>query len=924
MPQNDGPRRPPSGRAPTGRRVAADKRYADPGPAAGGGGGGSLPPQEARRRAASQPKPPRRRGNVVTRGVTGAFSLFWRIVWGSFWRTAATLVLILGLATAYFYSTLPEAQALFDGRARGSVTMLDRDGRVFAWRGETYNTVGADKIAPILRDAVVATEDKRFYGHLGISPRGIASAIKINMAEGRGPLEGNGGSTITQQVSKLLCLGEEFDPIKWKSEADYEADCRKSSLWRKVKEIPYSLALETKYSKDDILNIYMNRSYLGAGARGFEAAAQRYFGKSASEVTAPEAAMLAGLLKAPSYFSPTSNLQRAQDRANLILGLMHEQGYLDDAQFADARAHPAVLSKAAAARAGGYFADWVMESGPGFLTTETTEDVTIKTTFDQTMQRQAERALARIFNEKVAKGSKAQAAVVVMSADGAVRAMIGGRDPAGLAGSFNRATQAKRQTGSSFKPFVFAAALDQGFTPNDRIMDAPITFRIKGAKPWSPKNYTRNYLGEITLTTALSKSINTATIRLQEAVGRDNVRRIAQDFGFAHDLASGPSLGLGVSETTLLEMTGAYAGIRNGGTAVRPYGLVELRIKGDDKPLIGQVGGMGTRVISPKAASELIWMMKQVIEAGTGTRARLEGREAAGKTGTTSSYRDAWFIGFTEQYVTGVWMGYDDNTPLKDVTGGGLPAQIWQAVMTEIHQGLPALPLGVIAPDAAGNAIAASDVVSADSDDPLAAALAEALAAAQPVQGDMGGAPGTPGATVGSGDPLGDALAEALGTAGAAPAPEAPVAAEGAAAPATGSGDPLGDALAEALGAAGGAPAPAPEAPAPSGPPPAREVPAPAPVTSGPIRPRADAGAPPARSAAAPDPAPAPPRAPRTAGATVGTAETRTPAQSAAIEAALAAAQGGTAPAPADRGATAPATGGDALAEALNAIPGLN
>lgn len=858
------------------RRLAADRRYAAPSDAAPPSGGG-LPPQQAQRRAPTPPPRKRRRGNVVTRGVTGAVALTWRIIWGSFWRTGATLALILGLTVAYYYSTLPDPQALFDGRARGSVTMLDREGRVFAWRGETYNTVSADQIAPVLRNAVVATEDKRFFSHLGIDPRGIASAVKINMAEGRGPLEGNGGSTITQQVSKLLCLGEEFDPIKWKSESDYEADCRKSSLWRKIKEVPYSLAMEAKYSKADILNIYMNRSYLGAGARGFEAAAQRYFGKSAAEVNAAEAAMLAGLLKAPSYFSPTSNLQRSQDRAAVILGLMRDQGYLTEEEYAEAKAHPAVLSKAAAARAGGYFADWVMESGPGFLTSETTEDVTITTTFDQTVQRQAERALKRIFDEKVKDGSKAQAAVVVMSADGAVRAMIGGRDTAG-AGTFNRATQAKRQTGSAFKPFVFAAALDQGYSPNDTILDAPITIHIKGSKPWTPKNYTRNHLGQITLTTALAKSINTSTIRLQEAVGRENVRRVARDFGFASQITASPSMGLGVAETTLLEMTGAYAGIRNGGTAVRPYGLVELRIKGDDKPLIGQVGGMGQRVISPKAASELIWMMQQVVESGTGGRAKLPGREVAGKTGTTSSYRDAWFIGFTEQYVTGVWMGYDDNTPLQGVTGGGLPAEIWQAVMAEIHEGLPPKPLGVIAPDAGGNLIVASDIVSADSDDPLAAALAEAVAAAQPVD-----------------DRLADVaqLGEATGMPVDAPAIVA-TSPDGAA-------DPLAAALAEAMGE--GAPAPEPARlvePASSAPPPA-PVPEPVPVRAGPIT-------------TEPDPSQA--RAPRSQGSTVSSsgegAAPPSPAEAATAEAV----------APADLPAEDALD--DALTQALQGIPALN
>ncbi|AUH64736.1 transglycosylase domain-containing protein [Paracoccus zhejiangensis] len=738
----------------SGRSPVADKRsFTEP-----------EPTKASTRR---KPAPPKR-GNMVTRGVSGFVSLVWRVIWGSFWRLALVMALIIGAASFYYYSGLPEASALFDGRARGSVTMLDRDGRVFAWRGETFGTVSSDKIAPVLKEAVIATEDRRFYTHLGVDPIGIAGAMRINMAEGRGPLEGHGGSTITTQVAKLLCLGETFDPIRWKNEADYEAECRKSSLWRKVKEVPFALALEAKYSKDDILNIYMNRSYLGGGARGFEAASQRYFNKPASDVTASEAAMLAGLLRAPSYYAPTSNLQRAQDRASVILGVMHEEGYLDNQQLAAAKAEPAVLSRAAAARAGGYFADWVMESGPGFLTSETTEDVTIMTTFDQRIQRAAERALTNIFDEKVKDGSKAEAAVVVMSADGAVRAMIGGRDST-VNGAFNRATQAKRQPGSSFKPFVYAAALELGYSPNDVVLDGPLTINVKGSGPWSPKNYTRNYKGNVTLTQALQNSLNTATIRLQESAGRDMVRKVAEDFGFASNMANGPSLGLGVSESTLLEMTGAYAGIRNGGTAVSPYGLIELRIKGDDQPLMGQSGGMGERVISQRAAGQLIYMMEQVIEHGTGTRARLPGREAAGKTGTTSSYRDAWFIGFTEQYVTGVWMGYDDNTPLKGVTGGGLPAEIWQAVMTEIHDGLPALPLSTVSPDGSGVIVGTSGeqqiVTSGSADDPLAAALAEAIRdnqpAQQPAQQAPAPAPQTPGASSSSssGD---DALSQAL------------------------------------------------------------------------------------------------------------------------------------------------------------------
>lgn len=675
-------------------RLAADRRYAATPKPAAKSPNGSAP--ASRRAAAPQP---RRLGPIgvlmtlLARFFGGTIGLIFRVIWGVTWRLGMVTIAILGLSVFYIYSTLPEVSALFDGRARGSVTMMDRNGETIAWRGETYDNVTADSVSPALKNAVIATEDKRFYGHMGISPRGIASAVRINLAAGRGPLEGNGGSTITQQVAKLLCLGVDYNPEKWKSEAEYEADCRQSSIWRKVKELPFALAMEAKYSKDEILTIYLNRAYLGAGARGFEAASERYFDKSAADLRPAEAAMLAGLLKAPSYFSPTSNLERSRERAKVVLGLMREQDYLSDAEYAEAVANPAALSRSATYKAGGWFADWVMETAPAFLSSETTEDVIMKTTFDQRMQRAAERALRNVFAEKVKDGSNAEAAVVIMSADGAVRAMIGRRSQP-EPGAFNRATHAKRQTGSSFKPFVFAAALDLGYTPDSIVDDAPITIRQRGSKPWSPENYTRTFRGPVTLTTALSQSLNTATIRIQEAVGRDAVRRVAADFGFASDLTTSPSLGLGVSESSLIEMTGAYAGILNGGTSVRPYGIAELRIRGDNQALIGASGGMGERVISQRAAQELTWMMRQVIEGGTGTRARLpDGRPAAGKTGTTSAARDAWFIGFTAQYVAGVWMGYDDNTPLKGVTGGGLPAEIWQAVMAEIHKDVPVEPL---------------------------------------------------------------------------------------------------------------------------------------------------------------------------------------------------------------------------------------
>ena len=667
--------------------LVADRRYTAKAPAKPSGGSGKQPPRKPASRK------PRRKQGLVVGFIVGLWRLIWGVVWAVSWRLGVTLGIVVGLATFYFYSQLPEVTALLDGRARGSVTMLDRDGQVFAWRGETFGgQISADHVSPYLRDAVVATEDKRFYRHFGISPRGIAGAIRINLSEGRGPLSGNGGSTITQQVAKLLCLGVPYDPSQWKSEADYEQDCRGGGVWRKVKEIPFAIAMEVKYTKSEILTIYLNRAYLGAGARGFEAAAQRYFGKSANAVEPAEAAMLAGLLTAPSRFAPTNNLERAQGRANVVIGLMEDQGYLTKAEADDARANPAVLSKAAETKSGGAFADWVMESTPSFLSSETTEDVIIQTTLDQRLQRAAEEAMSYIFENKVKSGSKAEAASIVMSADGAVRAMVGGRNPA-AAGSFNRATQAKRQTGSSFKPFAYAAALNLGFTPADYVEDTPLTINIPGSGPWTPKNYDNQFKGMITLTQALAESRNIPAVRVSEAVGRDAVRRVAAGFGIQSNLADGPALVLGASEGTLLEMTGAYSGILNGGLAVTPYGLMELRLQGESEPLMGAAGGFGERVISEQAARYLTYMMSKVIEEGTGTRARIPGWEAAGKTGTTQAARDAWFIGFTADYVAGVWMGNDDNKPLTGVTGGGLPAEIWHEVMVRVHEGLSPAPL---------------------------------------------------------------------------------------------------------------------------------------------------------------------------------------------------------------------------------------
>ena len=634
----------------------------------------------------SQAKQQRPKGNFLVRSVKWVLRLFWKIIWAVMWRASLTIVLLICLAIGYVWLSLPPLSDLLDGRSRGSVTLLDHQGDVFAWRGDQFGgVITAKTISPHLKNAVIATEDRRFYRHFGLSPRGIASAVRINLSEGRGPLSGHGGSTITQQSAKLLCLGVPYDPSRWASERAYEADCRQGSLWRKVKEAIYALAMEAKYTKDDILTIYMNRAFLGAGARGFEAAAQRYFGRSAAEINPAEAAMLAGLLVAPTRYAPTNNLTRSQNRAEVIIGLMEEQSYLSAQEADQARQNPAVLSRAAKANAGGYFADWVMQSGPLFFTRNTTEDVEIKTTLDQTVQKAAEQALEYVFTDLVKTGSEAQAAVVVMSADGAVRAMVGGRNLK-VSGAFNRATQALRQTGSAFKPFVYATAMELGYSPLDTLEDSPLTLTIPGSGDWSPKNYSKEFLGTVTLSEALSKSLNIPAVRLSEAVGRDNVRTVAADFGLGTDLAEGPAIALGVSEATLIDMVGAYAGILNGGSAVTPYGLLALRLIEDNAPVMGSSGGIGERVIRQSAAEQLVYMMEKVITEGTGQRAALEGWQVAGKTGTTQAARDAWFIGFTADYVAGVWMGYDDNRPLTAVTGGGLPAQIWHETMARVHQ----------------------------------------------------------------------------------------------------------------------------------------------------------------------------------------------------------------------------------------------
>ncbi|MBF9034786.1 glycosyl transferase [Rhodobacterales bacterium HKCCE2091] len=689
MSTNNGGRRPR--KLVADRRTAAtQRRTAASGSGSGGSGGSGGTRKPKRRRSA---RPARRRGLIG-----GLFHFVWRVIWGALWRGTVVVALLVAASTAYIYAQLPDVEDAADDRIRGSVTFLDRDGQLFARRGSQFGGVAhSGEISPHLVHALVATEDRRFYWHPGVDPIGITTAMLINMREGRSPFSGHGGSSLAQQVAKLMCLGVPYDAQTWPTEAEYEADCRRTTIWRKVQEVPWALALTARYGREGVLTVYLNRAYYGNGFYGVSAAMEGYFGTSPEDATPQQAAMLAGLLTAPSRYAPTSNLERSQGRANVVIRLMQRSGFLTRAEADAAISNPATLGAAARFARGGYFADWIMSEGPDFLTDDTTEDVILRTTFDPELQAYAEDAVERIFASSVREGSEAQAAVVIMSPDGAVRAMVGGRD-FDASGLFNRATQARRQPGSSFKPFIYAAALDQGWRFDDLIYDGPLTIDVPGSGPYSPQNYSREFYGEVMLVDALRSSLNTAAVRLSETVGREEVFRVAEGFGIETDRSVGPAIALGTSEVTLIDLTGAYAGILNQGTRIDPYGVEELRFAGDDTPLFQEEAVAGEQVITPEAARQLVYMMSRVVANGTGQRAQIDGWQVAGKTGTTQSARDAWFVGFTADYVAGVWMGYDDNTPLSGVTGGGLPADIWREAMAPVHAGLSPQPLPMIDP----------------------------------------------------------------------------------------------------------------------------------------------------------------------------------------------------------------------------------
>jgi len=612
-----------------------------------------APRRSAAARARSA-KPKRRRGRRRPRR-----SFLGRVV---YWGFTLGVWLFIGLigVIAYHATRLPPIDQLSVPKRPPNIAILASDGTLLANRGETGgSTVTIKELPRYLPQAFVSIEDRRFYSHYGIDPIGISRAVLRNVTGGR---LSEGGSTLTQQLAKNLFLTQE----------------RTAS--RKVQEAILALWLERNYSKDQILELYMNRVYFGSGAYGVEAAAQKYFGKSARAVTIAEAAVLGGLVQAPSRLAPNRNPDGAAERAALVITAMVRDGAIKDGDAKLAMASPAKSRRQAGAGSANYAADWIVDVLDDFVGA-IESDIVVSTTIDPAMQRMAEQALVAELDAKGGKLDVTQGAIVAMAPDGAIRALVGGRNY--TESQFNRAVAARRQPGSAFKPFVYLTALDRGFTPDSPLLDAPIN--IKG---WKPENYSREYFGEVPMQKALAMSLNTPVVRMIQEVGPRSVVRTAQRLGVSSPLQALPSLALGTSEVTPLELTAAYAAFANGGTAIIPHAILQVKTTGGKIIYTRQERDLG-RAMNPEQAGQMNQMLRETLVSGTARKADLPGWPAAGKTGTTQDHRDAWFVGYTGQLVTGVWVGNDNGDEMKKVTGSGLPAEIWNRFMRESHAGLP-------------------------------------------------------------------------------------------------------------------------------------------------------------------------------------------------------------------------------------------
>lgn len=561
-------------------------------------------------------------------------------------------IFVLGIC-AYYAAELPDITENASFERKSSIIVKDMNGEIVAHYGDIVgNQITINDIPPHLVHAVLATEDRRFYYHFGIDPIGLARAMFTNVTQ-QGVVQG--GSTITQQLAKNLFLS------------------RERTLKRKIQEAMLAIWLENQLTKDEILSAYLNRVYLGSGTYGVDAASKLYFKKPVKDISIREAATLAGLLKAPSRYSPLANPSLSRQRTDTVLNAMIDAGYLTKDEQNGLTTKIPTPNRKPDGTGERYYTDWIVDQIDELIGTPQ-EDLIIETTMNPKIQTFAEESLARHIRENGEESHMSQGAVIVMRPNGAVLAVVGGKDYA--ESQFNRATQAMRQPGSSFKPFVYLTALEYGWRPTDTIMDEPIT---RGR--YRPKNFKNQYYGEVDLLTALTLSLNTVSYQLTKQLTPAAVIDTARRLGIEEELDADLSLALGTNELRPIELIGAYASIANGGVTVKPYGITKI-IGEDGTVYYERQEKRGKRMIDPKAISDLTMMMQSVVENGTGRGANF-GAGAAGKTGTSQESRDAWFMGFTDRLVTGVWVGNDDNTPMKRVTGGSFPARIWRDVMSQ-------------------------------------------------------------------------------------------------------------------------------------------------------------------------------------------------------------------------------------------------
>lgn len=583
------------------------------------------------------------------------FFLKWGFVAGIWCAVFLTIII------AYYSHDLPSTSKLTETKKAPNIRIIDEKGNLIANYGDAYGAYYYYEDFPKhLIDAVMAIEDRRFFDHFGVDLIGLARAMYVNFKAGRVV---QGGSTITQQLAKNAFLNPE------------------RTIKRKVQEVMLAIWLESKFTKEEIIAMYLNRVYLGGGNFGVDAAAKNYFGKQASGLSLGESAIIAGLLRAPSRYSPNSNPELARSRAKQVLSSMVEAGYITTDEALKASKGYEVASKATF-HGNMYFGDWIAEQIPDFLGI-TESDITVVTTLDLELQRYAEEAIKKTIDENGEKMRFKQGAMVAMDPSGKVLAMVGGANY--RQSQFNRVTQAQRQPGSVFKLFVYLAAFLQGKEPGDVMEDSP--FAING---WAPENYREEYFGDMTLEEAFARSINSIAAKLGIEAGPENIATVASNLGINSPMLAVPSLALGTSEVNLLELTGSYASVASGGIRATPYAIVEIK-DADGNVLYKRENPPQMEVLPKSVVHKINRMMMAVTEWGTGRFAKLPDRPVAGKTGTSQDYRDAWFIGFTPQIVTGVWFGNDDNTSMKEVTGGKISTVAWKAFMEKAMEGKQAL-----------------------------------------------------------------------------------------------------------------------------------------------------------------------------------------------------------------------------------------